>query len=188
MLCSGNVPRYWLLCPLRACCSNYDCSNCALCTFALLRLVWCSKSSKRFEQSQSKHSDKSLIIQDLVELYYILCNHVWGNACNIPCVYAQSITYNWRHWDDILHFCASRFATLLLLVSRVSRYNELALALAVCKLQQGVWLSLFCPTQFYYLQYRLDYLGFRLAYFTQSPSALCQKYTLWTCRFKTGCI
>jgi hypothetical protein len=27
---------------------------------------------KRFEQSQSKYSEKSLIIQDLAELYYIL--------------------------------------------------------------------------------------------------------------------
>ena len=31
---------------------------------------------KRFEQSQSKYSEKSLIIQDLAEFYYILCNHV----------------------------------------------------------------------------------------------------------------
>src|SRR5215207_7919772 len=68
-------------------------------------------------------------------------------------------------------FGMSRFVTLLLLVTRISKYGVPALALAVLTTAVGMIIS-FRQGRFCRLQHQLRYSAFRLAYFTQSPSGL----------------
>src|SRR5215207_714707 len=92
-----------LLHSVPACCYHHGGRNCAINTFALLRLAGCPKrsgsSSKLCRASQGNG-----YTSNTCRSHTIQCNDVWSSSCSVPCVYERRIAHKPRRRANVLRF------------------------------------------------------------------------------------
>ena len=133
-----NVFDYYTLFRLAA--SYHGGRNCPICIFAFLWLAGCSKrsggSSKLCRPSYGNGHPPNACGGNT-----LLCNDVWSSACSVPAHMSDASLSN-QGFELMFFVCGiSCFVTLLLLVTRISKYGVPALAKAVLTTAAGTIIS-----------------------------------------------
>jgi hypothetical protein len=119
------------------CCCHHGGRNCAINTFALLRLAGCPKrsgSASKLRRAGPGNGHTS----NTCRSHTIPCNDVWSSSCSVPVYLSDASFTNQDIKLMFFVFGMSRFVTLLLLVTRISKYGVPALALAVLTTAVGI--------------------------------------------------